>query len=602
MSQTRFLEIFEQGERALDDCLVEAEQLFSEAGWVRLQTACSELRHKLSTNTFNLVVMGQFKRGKSTFINALLGAELLPAAVVPLTSAVTIVRYGHQLKTTVYFLDGRCAEIGVEAIADYITERNNPKNQKNVGRLVVEYPAGFLRDGVQLIDTPGVGSVFGHNTDAAYDFLPHADAVLFLVSADPPISEAELKFLADVRQHAGKIFFIKNKIDHLSAEELEESLAFTREVIAKEMQVHDEALKIFPLSAKWALHARLHGDREKLERSQLPNVERALGRFLMREKGAVLLRNARRRTLMVLEEAMGLLDLEARAVRTPQEQLAEKMAAFEAHKTEVQQQKDDIVHLLDGGVRRILDSYDDDVVEWKKAKLGELEARLRRCFDEQPERNARKLAAFMEQALRQEIEAAFTPWRHRQEEKVDRAFRELAERLAGRANAAIDRIYEIAGELFDLSLRRYEGEERLADEKVFFFKVGGDHSALDPFENLLTYGVATLVSKKILLKKTLAELPPQFDRQCGRVRADLLDRLRESAFAFQARLTERIDEAYAEIQTLVGRARQQHQSGAEEIGKRLAHLRSVREKVVRIHAKVSELNLDGYLESQETHA
>ncbi|MDZ7292836.1 MAG: dynamin family protein, partial [candidate division KSB1 bacterium] len=360
MSNNGFLHGYQQAKTLLGEQLGLVQSVLSSNGTMRLLRDCAALREKLAANQFNLVVMGQFKRGKSTLINALLGCNLLPTAVVPLTSVVTIVRFGETVRTVVHFRNGRQQEIATPAIAEYTTERKNPKNEKQVERVEIEYPADFLRDGVRLIDTPGVGSVFGHNTQTAYQFLPQADAVLFIVTADPPISEAERQFLAAMREHAGKIFFVKNKIDHLSPEDLEESLAFTREVLAKDLQVEPEVLKIFPLSAKWALEGRLQNDAERVVKSRLHEIERMLGDFLMREKGTLLIQNTVRRSQRLLQEAISLLDLESQALATPQAELAQKIAAFQHHQIEIRQQKDAIKDLLNGGARRILERYDEE--------------------------------------------------------------------------------------------------------------------------------------------------------------------------------------------------------------------------------------------------
>ncbi|MGO9687612.1 MAG: dynamin family protein, partial [Syntrophobacteraceae bacterium] len=88
-----------------------------------------ETRTKLEEEAFNLVVLGQFKRGKSTFINALLGENILPTAIVPLTSVVTILRYGPKLKVEVKYLDGRLEEIDLVGLPAFITERENPQNK-----------------------------------------------------------------------------------------------------------------------------------------------------------------------------------------------------------------------------------------------------------------------------------------------------------------------------------------------------------------------------------------------------------------------------------------------------------------------------------------
>ena len=89
--------------------------------------AYEDVRDKIRTNTFNLVVVGQFKRGKTMLINALLGADILPVAVVPLTSIVTILTFGEPCGRGSSFNDGRITEIQPEQLAEYVTETENPR-------------------------------------------------------------------------------------------------------------------------------------------------------------------------------------------------------------------------------------------------------------------------------------------------------------------------------------------------------------------------------------------------------------------------------------------------------------------------------------------
>ena len=198
---------------------------------------CEELREKIENNVFNLVVLGQFKRGKTSLINALLGAEILPTAVVPLTSIATILKYGETFKIKVYFKGGRVIEIEPASLTQYVTEKGNPKNEKDVKEVIITYPSSYLKDGVRLIDTPGVGSVYEHNTDVAYQYLPKSDAALFLLSVEQPVSKAELEFLNDVKEYSHRIFFLQNKADYVGAEDLAESLSFSRGIIEECMGV-----------------------------------------------------------------------------------------------------------------------------------------------------------------------------------------------------------------------------------------------------------------------------------------------------------------------------------------------------------------------------
>ena len=101
---------------------------------------CEELKEKIEKNVFNLVVLGQFKRGKTSLINALLGAEILPTAIVPLTSIATILKYGETLNIKVYFNDGRVTEIELATLTQYVTEKGNPKNEKDVQSTICTPP------------------------------------------------------------------------------------------------------------------------------------------------------------------------------------------------------------------------------------------------------------------------------------------------------------------------------------------------------------------------------------------------------------------------------------------------------------------------------
>ncbi|RMG72878.1 MAG: dynamin, partial [Nitrospirae bacterium] len=235
------------------------------------QCPCSELQDKLLQNRFNLVVVGQFKRGKTTFINALLGEDLLPTAVVPLTSIVTVIEYGRFIEIKVYFLNGTQQSIPVESLPEYVTEKGNPRNEKNVAEVLIRYPSDYLKDGVRLIDTPGVGSVYQHNTDVAYEYLPRSDATVFLISVDQPLSKAEVDFLRDVKQYADRIFFLQNKADYLSPEDLRESMEFIRNTLIEE--VGFDSPELYPVSAKLCLEGKLTGDEEKLKRSNMPRFE-----------------------------------------------------------------------------------------------------------------------------------------------------------------------------------------------------------------------------------------------------------------------------------------------------------------------------------------
>jgi GTP-binding protein EngB required for normal cell division len=269
MEQPRYGELKQRLGTSTQDLATLAERLESRG----LARRARELADKLEAERFNVVVVGEFKRGKTTLVNALLGAPVLPTAVVPLTSIVTAVVHGEAIAVEVTFRDGRTERVPVEAISSYVTERDNPRNRPGIERVTVSYPSPLVADGVFIIDSPGVGSVYAHNTDAAYEFVPESDAAIFPTSADSPHLSTGGDFLGHVRQYADRIFFVCNKIDHLTGAERTESLAFTRAVLAEAFGTEPV---VYPLSARLGLEARQRGDAAGLEASGLIGFERDL--------------------------------------------------------------------------------------------------------------------------------------------------------------------------------------------------------------------------------------------------------------------------------------------------------------------------------------
>jgi len=113
---------------------------------------------KLQTSEFHLMVIGQFKRGKSTIINYLIGENVLPTGVVPITSIITRMRYGQDAKVEVVFNDGTVKTAHISDIELFVSEVKNPENKKGVKLIEVEYPSDNLKNGLVLIDTPGFGN------------------------------------------------------------------------------------------------------------------------------------------------------------------------------------------------------------------------------------------------------------------------------------------------------------------------------------------------------------------------------------------------------------------------------------------------------------
>lgn len=275
--------------KSLDEIFERVESISKKLSVKAIEDAISDIKDKFSSNVFYLVVLGQFKRGKSTFTNYILGNDMLPTGVVPLTSVITKVQYSIDVWVKVLYEDGMIDNIDIKELDLYCTEKNNPQNIKKVKEIHIGYPFEFISKDVVIIDTPGIGSVYKHNTDVAYGYINKADAVIFLLSVDPPISELEKEFLSQISENVNKIFFVLNKIDYVSEIELEEIIRFNENII-KEITKNDN-ITIYPISARLALEGKIFKNDEAIEKSRAKKLEDDLQNFLISEKEKILFEN-----------------------------------------------------------------------------------------------------------------------------------------------------------------------------------------------------------------------------------------------------------------------------------------------------------------------
>jgi GTP-binding protein EngB required for normal cell division len=190
------------------------------------------LAERVAAGRFYVACIGQFKRGKSTLLNALVGESVLPTGVVPVTAVPTVIRYGEQGSAVVRSRAGTF-DVPLADVAEFVAEENNPGNAKGVEAVEIRLPSAILRGGLCLVDTPGLGSVFEVATEATHAFVPHIDAALVVVGADPPISADEQALVETVAAHVRDIVVVHTKSDRVSAEERAAAIAFTRRVLAE---------------------------------------------------------------------------------------------------------------------------------------------------------------------------------------------------------------------------------------------------------------------------------------------------------------------------------------------------------------------------------
>jgi small GTP-binding protein len=317
-----------------------------------------DLVHKLEEDRFHLVVVGEFNHGKTTFVNALLGQNVLPVGVTPTTATIHHIKYADTPEATVAYSSGRRESIPFERAKTFAV--GGGSTTEDVDFLEVGIPAQLLKERILLVDTPGVNDLSLQRADITYSYIPRADAVLFLLDAGQILKESERVFLEDklLKASRDKIVFVVTKWDLLSPDEQKEALAYARDKLAK--LVKDPL--VFPTSAQ----AALNGD---VAHSGLPELLIHLTHFLAEERGRILLDNALGEGLAVLSLLQKGVDAKRRTIAMKSEELERRIALLssdlEGTAGTIEQRRSQIREEVMGikvGARKDLDRFVDDTI------------------------------------------------------------------------------------------------------------------------------------------------------------------------------------------------------------------------------------------------
>lgn len=559
--------------------LCELTHLTGERGSPTASESARALERRLAENRFNVVVFGEFKRGKTTLVNALLGAEMLPAAVVPLTSIVTAVTYGGEVAARVSYEGGREEEVPAGDLADYVTERGNPGNHLGVRQAVLAYPAEDLRDGVFLVDTPGVGSVYRHNTEAARRFLPEADAAIFITSADPPISDAERAFLEEIRDEAGRLFFVLNKVDYLSGLDRDEAAAFTRGVIADAIG-HD--VRLYPLSARRALLAKLVQDEDELVASGLPLFERDLRDFLFREKGRAVLESAARRAMRIVHDEENALDVEQRALDLSQEELDAARRRMEVVFLNARTRRRDMHALLRQEGEALLSRVEEDLARFRR----EEEARLLAAAEELVARveDVRQVVRDVDGFVfvREMLIADIDRWRRSEELELDGAFQDAVVRLLEETGRLEQETVRLCGEILGIQLVSEPHPIDLSSESRFDFSFFEPPTILGSIVPDVRRFLPQGVVKRLVLRDVRERIPPLVDKHSGRLRWDFVQRLEKSRRELELVLDRRLEATIGGLRAGIERSEVDRRRSAEDAVREAETLDAFRLRLDRV--------------------
>ncbi|HQU31547.1 MAG: dynamin family protein [Planctomycetia bacterium] len=521
------------------------------------------VKEQLISNCFNLVVLGQFKRGKTTLINSLIGEEILPSSIVPLTSIVTIIKYGEEIGCLVSMKDGSEKKICIEELPEYVTEKGNPKNIRGVRCARIGYPSPFLEKGILLVDTPGVGSTFLHNTETTYEFLDHLDAALFLMSADVPVSQVEKELLDTIKGSTRKIFFVLNKIDNFTAKEIEEIAAFNKQVLE---EMGFAVQEIWPVSAREALKAKTVNNDIQLSQSGLLGLEDALGSFLSFEKGKIVLNTTISRTKRFVSQKLSQIAIEKKTMEASGEELENKINTFHQLVGNLKQDREDMKYLLKGESDKLCFKVEEMLKILEEKETPRVKQCLTDFYEKNPDPNPTVLRDEMQKVIKEEIIRGFDAFRKDTEKVISNNIQETFNRFTRRSNNIINEFKTAAEILFEVSMEQCEFSVELARDTGFYYMIQ-EYTA--PTEEEVKSILRTLLpksmSRKMVLDEMMERVSSDVGRNCGRTRSDLTARISKTIDHYSKQLKELGNDLIAQIEQAIQKGQERRSAGSESI-------------------------------------
>ena len=404
--------------------------LARQAGATSIDRDAQRLLDRIREGRFHVACIGQFKRGKSTLINALLGEALLPSGVAPVTSVVTLVRFGEP-RARVRIGEEDWRDVSPGQLSQFVSESQNPENHKGVSAVEVFCRSPFLEGGLCLVDTPGIGSVFIGNTEQTHSFLPHIDAAIVVIGGDPPISGDELDLVEDVAGRVEHLLFVLNKSDRLAESECLEALDFTRSVLSNRLKI--EPPTVFAVSA--------------LERLQGSGPDREWPEFLTRiarlagEDGSGIVAASAIKGLTSLTKRLERYLAESRtALLRSVEESEERLARLRSCALDAGQALTELRFLMDAEQQKIVRFFDRQRKRFVADSLPEVARQLDAKLDSTPVvRGPRRRRRALEEA-KIIAESRVRAWMDEQQPIAEREFEAVVERFVGHANVFLDRL------------------------------------------------------------------------------------------------------------------------------------------------------------------
>jgi len=537
--------------------LLQLAELAQDLGAEPVAKEARELAARVAEGRFYVACVGQFKRGKSTLLNALVGHEVVPTGFVPVTAVPTVIRFGDELHARVRMRDGSWQHVDLPDLKQYVTEEFNPENKKAVEGAEVFVPSPLLSSGMCFVDTPGLGSVFTGNTATTRAFIPHIDAALVVVGADPPIAGEELALVEAVGKQVQDLILVINKADRTSDQERAAAARFTREILGS--RLHRPMGEILEVSAA-----------ERMEnRGPLRDWEELLARLydLVEDSGRNLVRAACDRGMQRLsEQLLAVVNEDRDALLRPIEESQRRIELMRETINEAERSMRELSFLFMAELHRISDLFLDRRQQffrcaWTESDT-EFDANLPSVslgFGPHYRRRVMRLAQVISRSK-------VMPWLKPEQEEGERQYRAVALRFVEMGNSFLKRL--AAAGLSELARMPHalDPEKDLRVRSRFTFEdFIGTAQPPSPLRWLADVFLPLVGARKVITSEARRFLQHLLDVNSSRVQNDVLHRIEESRDRLEIEIRKLLHEVSRIAEQALDRARKVKEEGAPAV-------------------------------------
>jgi len=516
------------------------------------------LKTKIKNRELVISVIGQFKRGKTSFINAVLEAAVLPVGIIPVTSVATKIQYGEAL-AEVHFKTGDHQIVALDQVVGYIAEQQNPNNQKGVSFVNLFLPDDFLRAGITLVDTPGVGSIHQNNTDEAYAFMRDSDAIIFMLSVDSPINEIEREFLIEARNYAAKFYFAINKTDTISPSDLEAYLGYCHDILCEIMAV--EAIELFAISAKTkvgidALFIKIAED-----------IKVSADRIIM-DSVQIKFRE-------VLRVALSHLELYRRAYGMPLKNLEEKRSELEEKLSSLDQITRDSTFYLLRHIDELLEQIRAELQDGSAGIRDVLSAEMAAVYEKNRNAKPKELGKMLMALLENQLTAHLNELSERGLASLSSGYEHLAEILNQKIDDLKGFLVKVVAELFGISYQVDTMAHTLSSRDDFYVKVNQKPAAFLLDMNDLVYLLPRGYANKKIYARYQNKMQTDVEHNINNMIYNYQYKIRESVREFKAVLERESDALKQDLSELMNRVVADKEASSQTLGEKIKELDTV---------------------------